>query len=305
MKSTATKSSSKELAPEVQRAVDAIIDAMKLKPSSRKRLIEFVGELGERYPRVPHVSVFPVATRSGRINYRLEYRVPGRKRRTERLGKDERLAHQRAKRISEVLSQVKANMMLADDAHRLLCVDTTPIERHVKAFEAHLKSKGSKAKYIKTTMVRLRRCIEIGDYQRLSDIKLDTLPELIGGLKVFNDPLTGRRLSDVTVNDYLATLRQFTKWATPTLIQVDPLVNSTGIKAIQENPRRAVSIPELGEIVAAAKLNRSNFQMRGPDRAMLYLVAYATGYRANELRSMQVYWLRLDGDEPHIVVPAN
>lgn len=306
MKSSANKSSPTELPAAVQSAVDAIIDELKLRPSSRRALLAFVTNLQTPFPKLDHVSFFNVESKkSGSIGYRIEYTLPGRKkRRTERLGKNQLLAYQRAQRVNDILCNVKARLMKPDDAFRLLAVDSTPIENHVRTFESHLKSKGSKPKYIKTTMVRLRRCIELGDYQRLGDITREGQPELIADLKVHADPLTGRRLSDVTVNDYLAVLRQFTKWATPTLIQVDPLVNSAGIKAIEENPRRNASIPEVGAIVAAAKLDKSGFKMRGADRAMLYLVAYATGLRANELRSVKVPWLKLDGDEPHIVVPA-
>lgn len=305
MKTKSEKSSPTKLTPNVLRAVDTIIEAMKLKPSYRRKLIAFVADLQNPFPRLDHVSFFNVESKSGAVSYRIEYTLPGRKkRRTERLGKDHLLAYQRAQRVSSVLCNVKANLMKADDAYRPLAVDNTPIETHVKTFETHLRSKGSKPKYVKTTMVRLRRCIELGDYRRLGDITRDSLPDLIDALQAFVDPLTNRRLSDVTINDYLAVLRQFTKWATPTLIQVDPLVNSTGIKAIEENPRRDASIPELGAIVAAAKLDKSGFKMRGPDRAMLYLTAYATGYRANELRATQVPWLKLDVDDPHIVIPA-
>ena len=44
--------------------------------------------------------------------------------------------------------------------------------------------------------------------------------------------------------------------------------------------------------------------LSGPDRARLYLVAFATGYRAGESAELCPEWFELDGDSPAALLPA-
>jgi integrase len=293
----------KPLPQAVVAAVDAIIAAMGFGAADRLEIIDTIRVCDGQDVKLPHVSLYSPKARSGRKNYRATYTVPGFKTHTERLGRSYRLARKRAERISEVLQQVKARMMKPEEAHRILYVDNTPIERHLSAFESSLKSKGSVPRYVKTTVTRLGRCVELGRFDRLGDIKGDKLPGLIDALQAYVDPETKRKLSGSTINDYLATLRQFTKWATPTLLPVDPLVNSGGVKTGEKRDRRDVLVEELAEIIDAARRSTARYTLAGPDRAMLYLTAYGTGLRANELRSLQVSWLKLDETHPHIAIP--
>ena len=301
---TLTTPTNLDLDPRVAAAVDLIAAAMGLRPVERSRLVAFLDELQMDFPKLPHVSFYVARTPAG-VNCRITYKIRGYRRRTERLGRVPRVAYRRAVRVSEILQNVAARMTSPEEAHRLLYVDNQPVERHVLAFEASIKSKGSVARYITTTMTRLRRCLELMEVDRIGDIRRDGLPRLIEKLRQFQDPDTGRRVSDSTLNDYLATLRQFTKWATPQLLTVDPLVNTSGIKGVTENKRRDVLPEELAAIVRAARASSRRFAMSGADRALLYLVAYATGLRANELRSLEVPWLKLSVQPPYIAVPAH
>lgn len=291
----------------VNAAIDTIVSAMGLKPAARKHLAAFVAGLASpsaRFPKLPHVSFYAARTRSGGVNYRLTYRVSGYRPRTERLGKQAQPAYRRAQRVSEILQQVKARLMKADEAHRLLYVDATPIDKHIERFEAALASKGSVARYVATTITRLKVCVDLARFERMDDIRRDALPGLIGKLRSYVEPNSKRTLSESTINDYLATLRQFTRWATPALIPADPLVNSGGVRVTDRKKRRDVLVEELAAIVAAARATKARFRLRGEDRAMLYLTAYGTGLRMKELRALEVPWLKLDAEPPHIAVPA-
>ena len=67
---------------------------------------------------------------------------------------------------------------------------------------------------------------------------------------------------------------------------------------------------ELAAVVAAADASVKEFQyLTGPDRAVLYLVAAATGYRSGELAKLTPTHFDIDGDIPAVrlkaVVSAN
>ena len=301
---TTTLEYSSRLSSAVTVAVDTIADALSLKAKAKGSLVAFIEDLARPFPKLPHVRYYAARTRTGGVNYRATYRVPGRKLRTERLGRVGKIGYERARRVSDVLVQVHARLMKADDAYRLLYVDSTPIETHLQRFEASITANGAVPRYVKNVGTRLRRCVELGEFERIGDIRSESIPGLIQALRLYVEPDKKIRLSESTINDYLATLRQFTKWATPTLLPIDPLTNTGGIRKVIANKRRDVQPAELAEIVRAARTTVSGFVMAGPDRAMLYLAAYATGLRANELRQLEVPWLKLDGAAPYIAVPA-
>lgn len=289
----------------VTAAVDAIVKALGLKPAIRRVILDYVLDLAETFPKLPHVSFYTAATPSGGVNCRITYRVPGFRPRTERLGKVPRLAYKRAQRVSEVLQRLDAHLIEPREAHRLLYVDSTPIDTYRAQFIAALKARNNHADYVASQNVRLGRCFELGEYRRLSDITRESLPRLIEKLTAFIDPVHNRPISKSTVNDCLKVLRQFTRWATPALIPVDPLYNTTGVKNTDQVKRRDVLPEEVAAIAAHARAGKvKRMRMRGEDRAMLYLFAYSTGFRRNECRQLDVAHVKLDAKSPHITLPA-
>lgn len=285
-------------------AVDSIVEAMKLRPSARTRILEFVTALGTRTPKVPHVSFFPATTRHGRIQYQIQYRVPGFRRRTERLGRIESPAYKRAQRVGEVLQQVHANLMPADDAYRLLYVNNSPIADHVKTFITSISANQVNAKYLQFTQTRLERCIDLGGFERLRDITRDRLPDLVHSLYAYVEPNSRKKLTTSTINQYLAVLRQFTRWATPQRLPVDPLTNTKALRNVDKVHRRDVLEDEIAEMVAYAEADKPVQGMSGLDRGDIYLTAFATGLRRSELRATQISWLKLDVAEPLLLLPA-
>ena len=64
----------------------------------------------------------------------------------------------------------------------------------------------------------------------------------------------------------------------------------------KKHPRRALSVAEINRLLDAARQQNPLRGLSGPDRAMLYLVAIQTGFRASELASLTVGDLNLDQD---------
>jgi integrase len=76
-------------------------------------------------------------------------------------------------------------------------------------------------------------------------------------------------------------------------------------EADRQHERRPLTADELAELFEATReAPASRRLLDGPQRAMLYLAACGTGFRANELRSLAIASLRRDDDPPCIVPRA-
>jgi hypothetical protein len=111
-----------------------------------------------------------------------------------------------------------------------------------------------------------------------------------------------------TSNLYLDSAKQFASW----LVQdrrtgVNPLVHLSGgnVKLDRRHDRRALGLHELRAVIGAAKKSTRVFLgMTGADRAMLYSVACASGFRAEELSTLRPTAFALDGDPATITLSA-
>ncbi len=95
--------------------------------------------------------------------------------------------------------------------------------------------------------------------------------------------------------------RQFVAWLVrkKKLLDHDPLTACDFPSQKTQNPRRALSPAELAKVLEAAENDPDDFRgLYGPDRAILYLTAVATGYRAGELAVLEHANFDLDGAIP-------
>jgi integrase len=95
--------------------------------------------------------------------------------------------------------------------------------------------------------------------------------------------------------------RGFTRWLwrKRKLLDSDPLAGVDLPSQVTGNPRRALSPAEVAALISAAESSARTFRnLAGPDRAVLYLVAVATGYRAGELARLTPADFDLEADVP-------
>lgn len=95
--------------------------------------------------------------------------------------------------------------------------------------------------------------------------------------------------------------KQFTRWLwrKKKLLDNDPLAGVDLPSQETGQPRRAFTLDELNAIINAAEASAKTFRgLAGPDRAILYLTAAATGLRAGELAQLTPANLDLDADIP-------
>jgi site-specific recombinase XerC len=148
------------------------------------------------------------------------------------------------------------------------------------------------------------------------------------GARVLADVLTGARLTDLapdriqaalgrlrdagkslqTANHYRAALRAFVRWCSDSgRLRDNPMRGVRGFNP-EEDPRhvrRTLTAPELARLVVAAENGPMLHGMPGPLRAMAYRLAVATGFRAEELRTLLPDAFHLDGLEPTIFLTAS
>lgn len=189
-----------------------------------------------------------------------------------------------------------------------------PIAAHVAAYRQALLDKGGTEKHADQVAGVLTRL--------LADAGVSRLPEL--SQEAVQRTLAGRlaKKSRRTVNHALGALKAFVRdcdrrgaivsiprW----LVALKPYNEAVD----QRRVRRALTAGELARLLEATeageplpfygptKSKHSVRHITGPERAALYRMASATGLRANELRTLTAEALRLDGDDPTVIVRAS
>jgi integrase len=110
-----------------------------------------------------------------------------------------------------------------------------------------------------------------------------------------------------TTNHYLTAMKGFTKWlAKHNRASSNPLAGESrqNAKVDVRHKRRPLSAAELTRLIDAASKGQPFRRLAGPDRAWLYTLAVATGFRANELASLTPESFDLDSEPPTVTVAA-
>ncbi len=128
------------------------------------------------------------------------------------------------------------------------------------------------------------------------------LPPLIGVLSYSKTP------SEASCSHYLRAIKLFTRWLWRNGRCSDDALAIVTVKTVarseRRHVRRALDVEEYDRLIKATEMAPMSCGMSGIDRSMLYAVACATGFRANELRTLTVESFHLDADAPCITVAA-
>ena len=217
----------------------------------------------------------------------------------------------RAGFVDEAATWAKANRLQEDLDRQAAGLRPESFERerrgmgdHVAAFRRALDAKGNSARHVTKTISRLSAVAGGCGWRHADAIALDPVMAYLA------DRRAGKAgLSLGTCNGYLRAVRAFSKWLLRTgRIRRDPLA---GLRLFNTAPdrrtvRRALSDDELRTLFEATEKSAAVRQgMPGPARALLYRLAVATGFRANELRHVRPADFDLDGDPPTVAVAAS
>lgn len=194
-----------------------------------------------------------------------------------------------------------------------------PVAAHVADYEASLFAKGDTSKHAHHAAGAIRRILDDASIASVAEIAPDRLQEALGRMRAGQPPKRGR--SARTCNHALKSVQAFARWLYDAgrikevprgLAKIPPYPE----EADRRRVRRALTKAELDRLLAAAEEGppvvakrkgrggRVIATITGPERAILYRIVMATGFRAEEVRTLTRERFELSGDSPSITVAA-
>jgi integrase/recombinase XerD len=180
-------------------------------------------------------------------------------------------------------------------------------------WEQAIRDGGSSDKQAAQSRRRVDATCEAAGVIRPADLTPGIVATALAGFRRAGVPrLEGNRqrpkpLSARTSNHFLRACKAFTGWATDAgYLEADPLARAAGIPVDGRATftRRALTVAELEQLMDATARRPARCSLAGPDRAMVYYVAFYTGFRLNELAVLRPEDFRVDGGSPCVVLSA-
>ena len=158
-----------------------------------------------------------------------------------------------------------------------------PLAEHLDDYENQLAKRTEKHK--KLTMARIRRIVEDGGMETVTDIDIETVEEVLQ--EVIDTDDIGLR----TYNHYVDAVFGFCGWMVNKArrLPANPLVGIDRKNAEEDirHPRRALLPDEFTSLVDSARTSGVEIQcFDGEQRARIYILSYMTGLRRKELGSL-------------------
>jgi integrase len=166
-------------------------------------------------------------------------------------------------------------------------------------WEAAIVARGSKPETAKLKRFRVGQVADGCGWARPGDCDGEAAQRWLAGEQ------RAGRLAARTVCHYAGDLSQFGRWCVPRRLATNPFAHLArpNPDADRRHVRRTIPAEDLARVIAAARSGRVAFDMAGPDRAALYLLAAYSGYRASELAALERDALAV-GDSPVVVLGA-
>lgn len=187
-----------------------------------------------------------------------------------------------------------------------------PIAEHAAAHVEHLRAAGNTAKHVQTVERHLRAIFAAAGIERLPELKSAAVLSAISAMRN-PAPVEGERkekqtASLATCSGHLRSVKGFSRWLrkqrlTPEDALLDlGLFNSETDRRHIRREMRAEEVRWLLDVTGQRTIREHGAP--GPTRAMCYRLAAATGFRANELRSLTTDSFDLDAIPPTCTVEA-
>lgn len=161
-----------------------------------------------------------------------------------------------------------------------------PLKTHISEWVASVLAQGSSEEHCRNLSNHATRIAELAGWQNLDDISLSGALTALGHLQM------NEGKSSQTRNHYTAHIKQFSRWlVADRRLRENPLIQlkKISVETDRRHDRRAPTDEEIERLME--ELHREGCpvlrKMTGPQRAMLYKVSMATGFRAKECRTLQ------------------
>jgi len=243
-------------------------------------------------------SIFKRTKRKGEP-YTIQYLDHRGKRRTAPGFTDKGLTEELAGKLETEARLRRTGMVDANldriTEHRLL-----PIEDQLIEFEESLSD--NSPQYLKLTMGQVRRTVEGCKFKTLADMDAEAVQKYLRSRR--KDAKTGHR----TYNQYLQAFGTFCNWCVTTRrLLANPMLGVERLNTAVDvrHARRALTPEEVSKLIASARTSGISIQrFTGEQRARIYLMAYLTGLRRQELGSLTPRSFDLNATPPTVTVAA-
>ena len=176
-----------------------------------------------------------------------------------------------------------------------------PIADHMQDFYSNVLSCGVTADYAKKLCFRATKVTSLIQAEYLIDLTSSAVQKALSKIKK-------EGLSLKTVNDHLAAVKQFMKWAeSDKRILKNPIshLKRFNVAVDRRHDRRALSDDELIRLIRVTSEQGKTFEYcTGKERALIYKVSALTGLRRNEISSLTKGSFDLDSSTPTVRVEA-
>jgi len=203
-----------------------------------------------------------------------------------------------------------------------------PVEKHLQEFIDGLWSAGRADRYVEQVEQRIRTI--------LTGLKVKFLHELdpVAVDRYLTDLARKRDLSAITRNEYITSIKSFTKWAVTYRRMKDDVL--AGLRLTERrgiepaHPRRALSVDEIARLLDAAERRpllelqtirigpnaakpvakvkervAAKAKRKGRERRLVYTLAVWTGLRRGEIKQLTWGDIQLDTVPGHILLRAH
>jgi integrase len=191
---------------------------------------------------------------------------------------------------------------------------TLPLETHLAAYRAYLEEKKNTPSHNRQTLQAITRLLQLSKVKRLSDLQIDALHRGLGELRT--------RRSARTANYARTAVLGWLRWLFDSKRLAEMPAGVLRLKPFNQRTdrrwvRRTITAAELFKLLTVTeaapveysygptKSKLHQIPLTGVDRAMLYLTAMGTGFRASELKSLTPESFRLTSDTPAVLVEAS
>ena len=221
------------------------------------------------------------------------------KRRTVKGFTDRRATEQMAAKMEHDV-MLRKRGLLDPDKERDQQVRTSNLEKHLQAYERSLSA--NTPKHVKLTMARIRCVVDGCKFGSIADLEADAVASFL------RDFCKQKSLGRRTYNHYVQAIDAFCNWMLLTKrIRSNPLLGLERLNTEVDvrRKRRALTSEEIILLVKSARESRIDIQCYdGETRARIYLLAYFTGLRRQELASLTPASFDIDSEQPTLKVEA-
>jgi integrase/recombinase XerC len=229
------------------------------------------------------------------------YKDENGRQRTKKGYTDRKATHELAEKLEREARRRRDG--LVDPAEEKLAEQRkAPIDEVVDLYEKSLKSRRTTDKHVSLTLSRVRRIITGCSFQILVDIETDAVQTYLD--KVAKEEDFGHR----TYNHYVQAIDGFGNWLVSTKrTAFNPFAGLTrlNVEVDIRHPRRALSVEEVGRLIASARASGKSIQCFTPEeRARIYILSGLTGLRRKEIASLTPRSFNLKSDPPTVTVQA-